>query len=137
MAIVLFDTNILIDHTLGIQQATVELCGYDDAAISVISWMETACKLTPAQIAVLDASLADAGIEIIQTTPFIMRAAARLRGRTSKKLPDCIILATAEAHGRLVITRNVSDFGATTRAKVRIPYRLTNGIISDVAPLPT
>lgn len=70
MAIVLFYTNILIDHTLGIAQATAELSAYDDAAISAISRMETACKLMPAQIAVFDASLADAGIDIIQTTPF-------------------------------------------------------------------
>lgn len=37
MAIVLFDTNILIDHTLGIAQATAELSAYGDAAISAIS----------------------------------------------------------------------------------------------------
>lgn len=40
MAIVLFDTNILIDHTLGFKEATAELAGYDDAAISAISWID-------------------------------------------------------------------------------------------------
>lgn len=42
MAVVLFDTNILIDHTAGIIEATRELAGYDDAAISAINWMEVA-----------------------------------------------------------------------------------------------
>ncbi len=40
MAIVLFDSNILIDHILGYREATVELAAYDDAVISSISWME-------------------------------------------------------------------------------------------------
>ncbi|MDB5962869.1 MAG: VapC toxin family domain ribonuclease [Massilia sp.] len=136
MAIVLFDTNILIDHMLGIRQATIELGSYEDAAISAISWMEVACKLTPLQIAVFDAGLADAGIVVIQTTPFIMRGAARLRGRTAKKLPDCIILATAQAQERVVVTRDAIDFGAASGAQVRIPYRLVDGVITDVQPVP-
>lgn len=48
MGLVLFDTNILIDHTAGLIGATRELSGYDDAAISAINWMEVACALTPA-----------------------------------------------------------------------------------------
>jgi predicted nucleic acid-binding protein len=46
MAIVLFDTNILIDHTLGIMAATRELAGYDEGAISTINWIEVACALS-------------------------------------------------------------------------------------------
>jgi hypothetical protein len=34
MVSVLFDSNIVIDHTLGIDEATAELAAYDDAAIS-------------------------------------------------------------------------------------------------------
>lgn len=136
MAIVLFDTNILIDHLLGIQQATVELGSYDDAAISAISWMEATCKLTSAQIAVFDADLANAGIEIVQTTADIMRRAGELRGLSSKKLPDCIILATAEIQGRIVVTRNLVDFGKSSNAIVRIPYKVINGVVTDIQPVP-
>lgn len=136
MAIALFDSNILIDHTLGIKEATVELAGYDDAAISAICWMETACLLTPQQIAKFDQDLADAGIVIQQTTPEIMRRAARLRTQTKKKLPDCIIWATAEIQGRLIVTRNPNDFGGIANPLVRLPYKNTNGVISDVVPLP-
>ena len=49
MAIVLFDSNILIDHTLGYHQATAELAAYDNAIISAMTWIEATCKL-PKQI---------------------------------------------------------------------------------------
>jgi len=136
MAIALFDSNILIDHTLGIKEATIELAGYDDAAISTICWMETACLLTPPQIIKFDLDLADAGIIIQQTTPEIMRRAAELRRQMKKKLPDCIIWATAEIQGRLIVTRNPNDFGGTTNPLVRVPYKNTDGVITDVTPLP-
>ncbi|NGZ83370.1 PIN domain-containing protein [Duganella aceris] len=136
MVLVLFDTNILIDHTLGIKAATLELAGYDDAVISTISWMEATCKLSSSQITVFDNDLANAGIAIVQTNEAIMRRAGELRRLTSKKLPDCIILATAEVQGRLVITRDPVDFGGKSSTRVHVPYKLTNGIVSDVLPLP-
>jgi hypothetical protein len=39
------------------------------------------------------------------------------------KLPDAIILATAETADRLLITRNTRDFPANDPG-IRIPYRL-------------
>ena len=135
MAIVLFDSNVLIDHTLGIIEATNELAGYDDAAISAISWMESTIKPTPAEIAKFDLDLADAGIVILQTTPDIMRLAAQLRRQTKTKLPDCIIWATAQIHRRILVTCNPDDFGGPGNPQVRVPYKNNNGIIRDVAPL--
>ena len=132
---ILFDTNILIDHTLGILQATEELARYDDAAVSAISWMETTCKLSQHQVAVFDADLARAGIRIMQTTPAIMRRAAALRGQTLKKLPDCIIRATAELDGRVVVTRNAVDFGGCSSTRIRVPYKLMEGSVIPLRPL--
>ena len=132
---ILFDTNILIDHTLGILQATEELARYDDAAVSAISWMETTCKLSQRQVAVFDADLARAGIRIMQTTPAIMRRAAALRGQTLKKLPDCIIRATAELDGRVVVTRNAVDFGGCSSTCIRVPYKLMEGSVIPLRPL--
>ncbi|NRR33171.1 hypothetical protein HSX11_23650 [Oxalobacteraceae bacterium] len=83
-----------------------------------------------------DTDLANASIVIVQTTPAIMRRAGELRGQTSKKLPDCIIRATAEIEGRLIETRNPIDFGGSSSAQVRIPYKLNNEQITDVQPLP-
>lgn len=143
MAIALFDSNILIDHILGVEAAAAELAAYDDAAISAIRWMEATCLLTPEKIAVFDQDLADAGIVILQTTPDIMRRAAELRGGHSlpagvrkPKLPDCIIRATAESQGRIIVTRNPDDFGGIPSPMVRVPYQLIGGVVTDVLPLP-
>ena len=133
---ILFDTNILIDHTLGIWQATEELARYDDAAISAISPMETTCKLSPIHVAIFDADLCKAGIKVMQTTPAIMHRAAALRGQTRRKLPDCIIRATAELDGRIVVTRNAVDFGGVSSTAVRVPYKLHAAGIIPLRPLP-
>lgn len=143
MGLVLFDTNILIDHTAGIIEATRELSGYDDAAISAINWMEVACALTPAQIDQFEQDLMDAGVAIVQTSVGIMRRAAEIRGgkyqrqgTKAPKLPDCIIWATADLAGRLIITRDPDGFGGRQNPHVRVPYKNTHGVITDVLPLP-
>lgn len=136
MALALFDTNILIDHLAGIWEATEELAAYDDGAISTISWMEVACKLTSPQLMLFCSDLSRAGIKIIQTTPGIMRRAAMLRGASGRKLPDCIIMATAELQDRIIITRDVLDFDNNGCARVRVPYRLQHGQVFDVRPIP-
>jgi predicted nucleic acid-binding protein len=67
MVKVLFDTNILIDKTLNIEQAEIELASYDDAAISAITWMESTVKLDDKAIAEFDRRLALSGIKVIHT----------------------------------------------------------------------
>lgn len=137
MAIVLFDSNILIDHVLGIKEASAELAAYEDAAISTIGWMETACMLTPEQVLGFDRDLENAGIVTLQTTASIMRKSAIIRGQRRGKLPDCIIWATAEMDGRLIVTRDPNGFGGTGNPMVRVPYKNTAGVITDVMPLPS
>jgi predicted nucleic acid-binding protein len=137
MAIVLFDLNILIDHILGYREATLELAAYDDAVISSISWMEAACKLSIQSRGEFDAHLLGSGIKVVHTNDAIMRRAAELRGLTSKKLPDCIIRATAEVEGRIVVTRNPVDFDGNSAALVRVPYVIKDEkVVSVTAPLP-
>jgi hypothetical protein len=46
-----------------------------------------------------------------------------VRKQRKLKLPDAIILATAQTADRLLITRNTRDFPADDPS-VRIPYRL-------------
>jgi predicted nucleic acid-binding protein len=50
------------------------------------------------------------------------------------RLPDVIILATANVTGRLLITRNKQDFRG---ANIRLPYELQEGRVFNVALLPT
>ncbi|MET0322642.1 MAG: PIN domain-containing protein [Duganella sp.] len=133
MVTALFDTNILIDYMDGVEAALDELVGYPAAVISVINWMEVACELTPMEIAEFNDLLQESDIDILQTSQVIMVRAAQLRGSTKKKLPDCIIRATAETFGCLVVTRNPSDFGGE-RPMVRVPYDLVGGKAVNVRP---
>ena len=45
MALVLLDTNVLIDHFNGVGAATIEIANHQDLAISAITWMEVAVGL--------------------------------------------------------------------------------------------
>ena len=140
MAIVLFDTNILIDHFTGHNVATMELVNYDDAIISSFTWIEVACKLTLAQQAQLDSLLAGAGIKIVHLNDDIMVRAAAIRANSIANppkiaLPDCIIWATAEVSGRIIVTRNPADFGGAG-PMVRVPYDIVNGAAVNIVPAP-
>lgn len=146
MAIVLFDSNILMDNFNGHVAAASELWAYDDAVISSIVWMEVACLMNEAERNAFDEFLLDAGIKVIHPNDDIMRRAATIRGDSVVKsragigrkleLPDCIIRATAEAQGRLLITRNPADFGGEG-ANVRVPYELVNEVAINIKPLPS
>ncbi len=140
MAIVLFDTNILIDNLNGHAAAVDEMVGYDDAIISSISWMEVACRMGQTDRQRFRTSLIDAGIRIIHLNDDIMERATTIRGNSiaippKVPLPDCIIRATAEAEGRLVITRNPGDFGGEGPL-VRVPYDIVDGDVVNIKPLP-
>lgn len=140
MAIVLFDTNILIDNLEGHAAAVIEILNYEDAIISSISWMEVACKMAPAARQSFQDFLTGAGIRIVHPNDDIMERAATIRGNsivTPPKIPlhDCIIRATAEAAGRLVITRNPADFGGEGPL-VRVPYDIVGGVAVNIKPPP-
>jgi hypothetical protein len=118
---VLFDTNILIDYLRGIPQARAECDRHADRAISVISWMEvmagsTAANESDARTFLLNFYTLPLGADVAERA-YLLRRSNRI------KLPDAIIQATAEAAGRVLITRNTRDFPAGT-AGVRIPYTL-------------
>lgn len=140
MAIVLFDTNILIDYFAGHSAAIIELASFDSAIISSLTWIEVACKLTFAQQAQFDALLADAGIKIVHLNDDIMLRATAIRRNSIANppkisLPDCVIRATAEASGRIVVTGNPADFGGPG-PMVRVPYEIVNGSAVNIVPAP-
>ena len=118
----LFDTNILIDHLNGIKKATKELQRSDDLAISVITWIEVMTgAANKAQEAILRAFLTN--FECLPVTNAVAERAAENRRSRRIKLPDAVILATAETAGRQLVTRNVRDFPEGTSG-VRVPYRI-------------
>lgn len=117
----LFDTNILIDYLSGIPQARVELERYSRRAISIITWMEVMAGTTQEDEQPIRAFLLT--FSILPVTPEIAERAFDLRRQRKIKLPDAIILATAQVDDRLLITRNTRDFSAGD-SDIRIPYRL-------------
>lgn len=145
MAIVLFDSNILIDNFNGHTAAALEIFAYDDAIISSIVWMEVACIMDGAQRIAFDTLLDAAEIRIVHPNDRIMRLAATIRGNSladhragiGRKLglADCIIRATAEIDGRIIVTRNPADFGGE-QPDVRVPYEIVDGVAVNIKPPP-
>ncbi|HWW69535.1 MAG TPA: PIN domain-containing protein [Duganella sp.] len=138
MVKVLFDTNIFIDHFNKFTEATIELATYDDAVISTITWMEVACTFNAATKQEFAELLKECEIRIVQTDEAIMFRSAALRGHSLVNkpkigLPDCIIAATADVDGRLIITRNPADFGGEG-PRVRVPYDIVAGKVVNVKP---
>lgn len=119
---ILFDTTILIDHLNGIGKATREIQRRDDPAISIITWIEVLTgAATQEEEAILKSFLAN--FACLPITGAVAERAALIRRQKRIKMPDAIILATAEVGGRQLVTRNVKDFPAGTRG-VRVPYRV-------------
>ena len=118
----LFDTNILIDHLNGVSKATREITRSKDAAISVITWIEVMTGAASAQEeAILRAFLAN--FQYLEMTREVAERAAAIRRQKRLKMPDAIILATAELGGRELVTRNVKNFPVGMRG-VRVPYKI-------------
>jgi predicted nucleic acid-binding protein len=118
----LFDTNILIDHLNGIAKATRELRLSNDPAISMITWIEVMTGASePDEEGVLRAFLLN--FECLPVSSAVAERAAVVRRQMKIKMPDAIILATAEVSGRELVTRNVKDFPAGMRG-VRVPYKV-------------
>jgi hypothetical protein len=117
----LFDTNILIDYLSGIEKARLELERYRHCSISIITWMEVMAGATSTNEARTRGFLAT--FVVFPITATIAEGAVNLRRHRKIKLPDAIILATAETEHRLLVTRNTRDFPAGEPG-IRVPYRL-------------
>nr|WP_220810900.1 type II toxin-antitoxin system VapC family toxin [Cupriavidus sp. UME77] len=117
----LFDTNILIDHLNGIEEAMIEMRRYESRAISVITWMAVMAGATAEEEQTLRAWLN--GFRLIAVDDAVSSRAVQIRKTARIKLPDAIIWASAQAHSMLLVTRNTKDF-SISEPGVRIPYQL-------------
>jgi len=141
----LFDSNVLIDALNGVSQAITEISYYDDAAISAVTWIEVLSKpmaaaawskLSPATLQMVRDFLED--FAVLHTDDAITAEAARIRASSfinppKIRLPDALILATANVTGRLLVTRDRKDFRGRN---VRFPYELQNTEVISVAKPP-
>jgi len=117
----LFDTNILVDYLNGVEDARDELARYERTAISVITWIEVMVGARRDAEAPTRRFLAS--FERVDVTDSIGERAVALRQTMKLRLPDAIILATAQAENLLLVTRNTKDF-KTDQPGIRVPYRL-------------
>ncbi len=76
---------------------------------------------TPDEDVLLKAFLAN--FQSLPITGALAERAALNRRQKRLKMPDAIILATAEVSGRTLVTRDGKAFPAGTRG-VRVPYKL-------------
>lgn len=121
-----FDANIVIDALAGYEPARSEIRrateGGARAWVSRMVWIEVLSKgsgealrraevlLSGFRVDEIDAEIAD-------------RAASLRRERPRLKSPDAIVLASAQVHNRILITRNTKDFPAKMPG-IRVPYVL-------------
>lgn len=87
-----------------------------------MAWVEVMSKGSPQALSGMERFLS--GFDIDEIDPEIARRAAALRReRPRLKSPDAIILATAQARGRILVTRNSKDFPANLPG-IRVAYEL-------------
>jgi len=117
-----FDSDVLIDYLQGVSAAKAELSRYRDPRYSIISFMEL---LTGAvedhEKRAVEGLLSS--MRRIDLNESIARRAVELRKELRLKLPDAVILATAELEGCILVTRNIRDF-PTDDPRIRFPYEI-------------
>ncbi|WP_343731234.1 PIN domain-containing protein [Duganella sp.] len=127
----LIDTNIWVDALGGAPEALEVIYNNDDIAMSAINYMEVASGCTPSDLVMFDGMLSgDPDIAVIHTNETIIKLASAFnqnaatgKGYGHKRLPDAIIGATAAVTGRIILTRNPSDFVGYPHVRVETPYQ--------------
>ena len=117
---VIFDTNIIIDHSIGIKAGTEELARHADAAISIVTRIEFLAGV-PAGSEALALRLLDR-FSLVHLDERVADEAARIRRQLRLKFADAIVLASARTTGRVLLTRDAKDFAGDPL--VQAPYRL-------------
>ena len=118
----LFDTNIIIDALNGHAAASREIKAYPDAAISVVSYVEVMAGTFVHNEEAARAMLL--GLKVVDVDVDIAEYAVALRQDRGLSLTDALIVATAQASGRVLITRDQKLVNEHDDPPVRVPYRV-------------
>jgi predicted nucleic acid-binding protein len=116
----LIDSVILIDYLQGLAKAKAEINRYSEPLYSIISWMEVMCGAETEEEEA-SAKLLFRSMHRVDLTSRIAQKAVGERKHSGLKLPDAVILATADCEGCILVTRNTRDFDPRD-PRVRIPY---------------
>jgi len=117
-----FDTNIIIDYLNGTRAADHEINLYKFKAISIITYIEVLVGIKDVKIKEKIKKFLET-FEIIAIDQNIANQAIPLRQKHKIKLPDALILATAENLNALLISRDSKAFGKEIPI-LRIPYKI-------------
>lgn len=121
----IIDSDVLIDYLQGVGRAKLELERYDQAEISIVSWMEIMAGAdTPGETKACRDFLSC--FPVHQLSMEIANEAVAVRKKFRVRLPDAIVWATARVNGCQLVTRNTKDFPSKDPS-VRIPYRHPEG----------
>lgn len=115
------DSDVLIDFLQGLDAAAAEIDRYDDACYSIISWMEVMIGAASDAERFAAETLFES-MRRIDLSAEIARRAVELRRLLRLKLPDAVVLATADREGCILVTRNAKHFDPND-PRVRVPYR--------------
>ena len=119
---VLLDTNILIDHLQGHRAASEAISTHIGAAISVITWVEVMSGVPSAEEETTRLWLDR--FHLIHVDADIAVYAAVLRQERRLDLADALIVATAQASGRTLVTRDRALCRELDDPAVLVPYQL-------------
>lgn len=122
MSEIYFDTGVVVDALSGHLKAVAELRRAKRPWLCRISWLEILGEAPPAAREETERFLANFSIREI--SPEIARRAANLRyEKPGIGLGAALVLASAQEHGGILVTRNIRDFPAAMPG-IRIPYLL-------------
>lgn len=118
----LFDTNIVIDALSGHGQAIDEIRACADPAISIISYLEVMIGTNARTIEAARAMLLR--FKIIEVDVDVADYATALVQERRLTLTDAIIVATAQATGRVLVTRDGKLENGLDDPVVIVPYQI-------------
>lgn len=116
------DSDVLIDYLQGLPAAKEELARYRRACCSVITFMELLAG-AKTEVERLAAEALLSTLVRVELTEPVARRAVELRQTLRLKLPDAVVLASAELESCILVTRNTRDFPRDD-PRVRFPYAL-------------
>ena len=115
-----FDTNIVIDALHNRPEAWTEIRRATRAWISRMTWIEVLAGVPEGAGPDTEDFLKLFAMSEIDEE-VARRAAAIRHQRNSMKVPDAVILASAQVSGRILVTRNIKDFPENMPG-IRVPY---------------
>ena len=120
---IVLDTNIIIDHLRGVEEATHEIkkrLSEGIVIISVITFGEVlvGCSGDDDEKVILKLL---SRFQISEVSEQVMEQAIMIRREKKIKMPDAIIWATAKVAGCGILTRNTKDFNPS-ESDVFVPY---------------